>query len=296
MHRLTKITIQIFMAMMFMLAPVTARSSATCEGLFSPKTENKLPTAEPSNFQCDQACTDPAVLAHRLANHIEKETLMEADPSSAAGTRKSIRGFAIITAAMVASAAVTTHLTAELPKDMAFLSHLVGQVSTLGVFVLGAPIWEPISSAFRKFAFGLKDTSPTASDPALERQWHRAQGRYSLNAQMSRNVIQSFLLAAQSNFNTAREAMWSGRRELAIDQIAETAVRLRRLFGEIDPRDPSIALAVQSSFTRHVESPAAIEKDVMVRIEQNDSQAKSPLAQEYYRSLLDAWLKSPPSL
>ncbi len=293
MHRLIKIKIQIFMAMMFMLAPTAARSSATCEGLFSSKTENKVNALESSLLQCDQACADPTVLAHRIADHIEKEALAEATPSRASVVGKRIRGFAVITAAMVTSAAVSTHLTSELPKDMAFLSHLVGQVSTIGIFVLGAPIWEPISSAFRKFAFGLGDARATASDPMLEGQWQRTQGRYSLNAQMSRNVIQSFLLAAQSNFNTAREAMWSGRQNLAIDQIAETAVRLRRLFAEIDPRDPSIALAVQSSFTRHVELPAAIEKDVMARIEQNDSQAKSPLAQEYYRSLLDAWLKSP---
>lgn len=225
------------------------------------------------------------------------KTIQDASYDNALTTAKSLgkkaRGFAVITAAMVASAALSTHLTAELPKDMAFLSHLVGQVSTIGIFVLGAPIWEPISSAFRKYAFGLGTTNPlTTSDPTLEKLWQRTQGQYSLNAQMSRNVIQSFLLAAQASFASAREAMNSGRESLAVDQLAEAAVRQRRLFSEIDPQDPSVALAIHATFTRHVSEPRKLEVPIMRQIEIGDPQAAlSPSVRDYYQQLLKAWLE-----
>jgi hypothetical protein len=257
----------------FTLALFINRTSAqaTCSQLFNP-----------------QNGVNEAVLAHQIEQSLSTSVEMQKTFG------KKARGFAVITAAMVASAAVSTHLTAELPKDMAFLSHLVGQVSTIGIFVLGAPIWEPISSAFRKYAFGLgiEKTELKASDQALEKLWHQTQGRYSLNAQMSRNIIQSFLLSAHQSFGAAREAMLDGREALAIDQIAETAVRLRHLFGEIDPRDASIALAIQSSFTRHVKEPERLEATVMKQIETSDPQASTPEVQTYYRILLHVWLKS----
>lgn len=256
---------------------IAAKSASECSELFSSSTAN----------------VDDAA-ASKLAHEIEATLSKSQAVQSFFG--KKARGYVILTAAMVASAAVTTHLTAHLTTETAFLSTLVGQISTIGIFVLGAPIWQPISSAVQKFAFGIGNgkVDATGFDPELERLWQQTQSRYSINAQMSRNVIQSFLLAAHSSFSAAREARIQGNEALAVDQIAESAVRLRNLFGEIDPEDASIALAVQATFTRHVSDPFMLESAVMERIRLNDPQASTPDVDLYYRTLLRAWLSSKP--
>ena len=255
------------------LSPIYAKSAPECSELFSAENAS-VDVANASKF------------AHEIQDTLSKSQAVQ----SSFG--KKARGYAILTAAMIAIAALSTHLTAHLPKETAFLSTLVGQISTIGIFVLGAPIWQPISSAVQKFAFGLGKgkVGSTVFDPELEKLWQQTQSRYSINAQMSRNVIQSFLLAAHSSFSAAREARLEGNEALAVDQIAESAVRLRSLFGEIDPQDPSIALAVQSTFTRHVSDPTGLEFAVMERIRLNDHQASSPDVELYYRTLLRTWL------
>lgn len=257
-----------FLILSLFLYPFAALANPTCEDFF--RFETRISELD---------------LAHKIESEANQSPLIQ----KAFG--KKARGFAVITATMVASAALSTHLTSELPKDMAFLSALVGQISTIGIFVLGAPIWQPISSALHKFAFGLSaEKSEMTSDPALERLWQQTQARYSQNAQMSRNLIQSFLLATHANFSTAREAMREGRETLAIDQIAETAVRLRRLFSEIDPTDASVSLAVQSTFTRHVEDPQRLKAFVLNRIERDDPEFRASSVRLYYETLIQTWL------
>lgn len=222
-------------------------------------------------------------ISDRLTNSVEI--------SKRFGTKA--RGYVIISAAMVSSAAVSAHLTSALPSDMAFLSHLVSQVATIGIYVLGAPIWEPISSAFRKFAFGLNQLDTSAvlkSDPELESLWRKTQGHYSQNAQMSRNLIQSFLIAAHGNFTSARIAMRENEPQLAVEQISEMAIRMRRLFHELDPQDASVALAVRSTFTRHVAVTDRFKSQVFAKIQDDDPDFSEPEAQAYYAAILSSWL------
>lgn len=255
--------------MILCLTSVSAHGTPSCDGLFAPT-------------------NGEARLAHKVAARLS------ASPEILKKFGASSRGYIIISAAMVTSAALSAKLTHALPKDMEFLSNLVGQVSTIGIFVLGAPIWEPISSAFRKYAFGLKrsDTAaPAASDPALEVIWQRTQSQYSLNSQMSRNVVQAFLLAAHANFTSARIAMLEGDRKLAVAQVAEMAVRMRRLFAEIDPLDPSVRLAVQSTFARHIIDSHEILDDVITQIKNDDPEFRNASVEAYYQALLSCWLK-----
>lgn len=231
----------------------------------------------------------PMPLSKRLAYEARDQWEFSKELNRKYGKRA--RGYALISAAMVGSGMLGMELSKELPKEMAFVA---GQVSAIGIYMLGAPIWEPISSAFRKFAFGLGDkATPQNATPELEKQWSRTQSLYSVNGQMSRNVIQNFLIGARMTFTSAREAMVSGNRLLAIDQIAEIAVNLRRLFADIEPTNESIALAIQSSFTRHVPTSETFKNDVMRRIAEIDADLGDPLVADYYRALLKAWLEVP---
>jgi hypothetical protein len=200
-------------------------------------------------------------------------------------------GYAKLIGAMVGSAALTTYLSAHLDPHFQFVSLFLGQVSTLGVYVFGAPIWEPIVSKSRKVAFGVRTASVDQTDPRLEAIWFQTQGAYSINSQMSRNIVANFILGVQQNFYEAHRAFQSDNRNYAADQIAESAYRLKRLFKEIPPDDPSVAAAIHVAFTNHI----GIDRDFVALIWQNirsiDRDAESQESQWHYQQVLSVWLK-----
>ena len=73
-----------------------------------------------------------------------------------------------------------------------FLTIFLSQITALGVYVVGAPIWEPLTSAIR--ARGYMHTHPQDVDlqagslQELEDQYFRTNSMLSINAQMSRNI------------------------------------------------------------------------------------------------------------
>jgi hypothetical protein len=234
----------------------------------------------------DQAAELAKWTSERVAEDLEKK-----------GVRKiEARGYAILIAAMVGSAAATTYLTALLPPNFQFLSQLVQQISTLGVYVFGAPIWEPLSSGFRKLAFGVRGAGReaeegSARDPELESLWRRTQESYSLNAQMSRNVISQFIISVQQNFYEAHRAIQTQNVDYASDQVAEAAYRLRTLFKDIPPTEPSIATVVRATFTNHIAIDQAFVDLVMLKISRLDRYSETELARDYYRQIVDLWLR-----
>tara|TARA_B110001454_G_scaffold181094_1_gene174961 strand:- start:12763 stop:13569 length:807 start_codon:yes stop_codon:yes gene_type:complete len=231
---------------------------------------------------------EASILAHLASHGIEARA-----PSTSSLNRQQLRGYAVLVGTMIGSAALSTYVTAELPKNMTFLSQLVGQVATIGIYVFGAPIWEPISSKFRKIAFGLKNdtVAPVATDNALEKLWQKTQNNYSLNAQMSRNVVNSLLLAIQNQFHHARIAIHTGDKELVSDLMAEAAVRMRQLFAEVDPDDSAVALVAQSSFTRHVQNKSEIKELIWIKIQAFDDEARTNAGRVYYQALISSWFK-----
>lgn len=207
---------------------------------------------------------------------------------------REVRGYAILSAAMLASAATATYLNSALPDNFQFLSQFVAQVSTLGVYMMGAPIWEPLSSKFRKLAFGVRrrggvDASRLSESEGFEQTWRRTQETYSLNAQMSRNLINQFIVTLNQNFFEAFRAIKSGERNYATDQIGEAAVRLRTLFKEISPEDISLANAVRTSFANHVVTDAAFIDEVLKKVEALDPAAHTREAQQFYQRLFVTW-------
>lgn len=212
------------------------------------------------------------------------------------------RGYSILIATMIASAAATTYLSSALPPDFQFISHFLAQISTLGVYVFGAPIWEPLSSGFRKIAFGVRQgevgagAGSTELDREFESLWRRTQENYSLNQQMSRNVITQFLISVHQNFYEAYRAAHDRNPEYAADQVAEAAVRLRTLFREIAPDDPSLVGAIQAAFTHHVAVDEAFAQSVARRIANLDERALSDEGRSYYQRIFSAWLGQSPTL
>ncbi len=219
------------------------------------------------------------------------------------GLHKNARGYAVIITTMLLTASVSSYISATVAKDYPFLTYFISQVSLLGIVVIGAPIWEPVSSYFRKFAFNIKNNgSQQNADPYLEKMWFESQEKFSLNSQMSRNVVVSALTNIQTTLYEANLAFTNGRIDYAIQQIASIAVRLRLLFMEIKPNDEHIALAFRSIFTSHlthnltpVKSLGAqnknpdLKSEILNKISVLDRDFNDE-SSAYYKTLLQTWL------
>ena len=238
------------------------------------------------------------IVAQKIAQNISHEAsaLAEVDLAKKGISGPQKRGYAILIGSMVGSAALTTYLGSHLNSDLQFLSIFLAQVSTLGVYVVGAPIWEPISSRFRQMAFGIgKDSSLDAVglNPQLEATWLRTQENYSLNAQMSRNIITQFIVSVKQNFYEAQRAYSTSDNNFSADQVAEAAFRLRLLYKEISPDDVSVAAAINSAFTNHIVVDSTFVELVWSKIRILDPNFDLVENRQYYRLALQSWLKMP---
>jgi hypothetical protein len=221
--------------------------------------------------------------AHKISGAVSRHYVKARDFA------KRNRGYAVIIATMVTTAAVTTYLTAALPKDLQFLSQFVSQVGTIGIYVFGAPVWEPLASAFRKMAFGFSEGAPQKAESELEQLWRNTQNKYSLNAQMSRNVVNAFIFNAQHIFYAAHKAITEGDEAYAIDQLSMIAVRMHKLFAEIPPDEESVTQAIRASFTRHIPKAHLLYGPLLAQIQVIDPD-KRPETLEFYKELLNIWL------
>lgn len=204
-------------------------------------------------------------------------------------------GYTLIAGTMVGTAAATSYLTTILPGEAKFLTQLISQLSTLGIYIMGTPIWEPLASYFRARAFRMSSEN---LNPAMihslegyEQIWQNGQRVYSINAQMARNIINQFIIATQQNFALAHHAMHRGDRDYAGSQIAEAAVRMRRLFAEVPPNEPSVALAVRATFSQHINIDQNFRNFVWLQIVGFDKEGVlQESVQNYYQQLISAWL------
>ncbi len=205
------------------------------------------------------------------------------------------RGYAVIVSVMLFSAGVSSFISAHIAKDYPFMTYFISQLSILGIVVIGAPIWEPLSSYVRSKAFRLKkDFNPNNSfdKSYLEELWHETQLKYSINSQMSRNVVTSALNNIQLNLYHSYKAFQEGDKHYAILQISSMAVRLRTLFSEIHPRDEQVQLAFRSilSIEELKNKNPDLKSEILKKISELDPDSVHPQNQGYYQNLVAAWL------
>lgn len=266
-----------------------ASSEPECGDFVVKATMSDKSLAESLREACEPTSCSQAKMSRSIYNHIKLKI------SATKAFTKKHRGYAFLITTMVASAAVTSHLTSALPKEFIFLSQLISQISTIGIYVMGAPLWEPISSKLRQMAFGVGH-NPFSKTPeknvGLEDVWQLTQQTYSLNAQMSRNIVNSFITSSLQNFFEAYRAARDGNEAYAIDQIAAAAVRYRHLFSDLPPDNPDIALAVRTTFTQHVSVSTQFRSLVSEKVLIYDPDSTRPENQKFYEDLLRNWLGS----
>jgi hypothetical protein len=208
---------------------------------------------------------------------------------------RKVRAYAFFIGTMVGTAALTTHITASLPPNAKFLSQLVAQISTLGIYVLGAPLLERISSPLRRWAFSMSENGTERHaqqfehDP-LDHQYVMTQSTYSQNAQMGRNVLNGTLSLVRYGL---QHAFWllqpdstkeaSIARAYAAEQIVELAIRMRKLAADVPLESEHLQVVVKTAFpVRFISEPHLLREQVRKRIEELDLEAQQDMRVQYY--------------
>ncbi|MDE3269427.1 MAG: hypothetical protein OYH77_03980 [Pseudomonadota bacterium] len=175
-----------------------------------------------------------------------------------------------------------------------FINVFVPIVTGMGVFSIGAPLWDPARSFIRRWAFANNqfsnkpDTSTYPSRPELEAYWMEMQRHFSINAQISRNTLSAALVLLTPTLQDARHAYDAGRYEYAAAQIAKSLVQLRYIYSELMPDQPLLVASVRSYFSIVAPHHKQQFKQQIVKIALT-LDPRSPTDADFYEGAVQAW-------
>ena len=98
-----------------------------------------------------------------------------------------------------------------------FVNVFVPIITGMGVFSIGAPLWDPARSFVRRWAFANNqfsknpDAAKYPSRPDLEAYWMEMQKSFSVNAQISRNTLSAFLVLVSPSLQDIRFSYAAGK-------------------------------------------------------------------------------------
>jgi len=202
---------------------------------------------------------------------------------------RNVKAYAAISSVMIGSSSLVAYLSTLVSKDHPALSYFVAtflsQITSLGVYVVGAPIWEPLQSKIRAFAYRMtgtyQDNLPTHN--FLERQYFKTNKALSLNEQMSRNVIKDYIKTLTQTLYFAKRASVENDYDYITSQLAEIAVRLRFLYPDVNPTNKIVVNAVHAGFTDFIVAPESYVARTLAKIKELD-----PVND--YGKTIEAWL------
>ena len=172
-----------------------------------------------------------------------------------------------------------------------FIRVFIPIVTGIGVFSVGAPLWDPAKSFIRRWAFANNQFSGKTkkkypSRPELESHWLDMQKYFSVNAQISRNTISAFLVLATPTLQDARHALDDKRYQYAAAQIAKSIVQMRYIYSEIPPDQPILVMSVRS-YLYGLDLPNSFLHEVFrIAVKLDPLQ---PADEKFYASAIRAW-------
>ena len=212
-------------------------------------------------------------------------------------------GYGVALSAVILSAYLGAKLNEALARvnmseaSRDFIRVFIPIITGFGVFSVGAPLWDPVRSSIRRWAFSSNQFSKKRAPfegkypqrPDLEQHWLDMQKYFSVNAQISRNTLSQFLVLISPSMEDFRLAYDQQRYQYAAAQLAKVMVQMRFLYSEIAPDDVILAVSIQS-YLVNIKPSAEFLLSVL-----NSAMTLDPLGSEelsgfgYYRSCLKAW-------
>ena len=180
-----------------------------------------------------------------------------------------------------------------------FVRVFIPILTGFGVFSVGAPLWDPLKSFVRRWAFASNQRSRQEdafagkypNRPDLEAYWLQMQKYFSVNAQISRNTLSAFLMLITSSLQDARRAYDEQRYDYAAAQYAKVMVQMRFLYSELTPSNPILTATIQS-YLRGI-APAQEFFDNILSITTELDPLKDELdGRAYYVRCIRAWFNA----
>ncbi|MCB0357315.1 MAG: hypothetical protein KDD40_09925 [Bdellovibrionales bacterium] len=274
MYRFTFISIFIYNA-------IISPAYGNCDqDLQSSPTLTSTPQANIEEFAQDltQECATPACEPQKMSQWLFKNLINDRG-----------RAYAAISAVMIGSSSLAAFLSSLVSQESPALSYFVAtflsQVSTLGFVVVGAPLWEPLQSKIRAMAYKVtgQHQEQKTTNSFLDRQYFATNKILTLNEQMSRNITHYYTLALRQTFLEAKKLALREEDDYVAAQIAETAVRLRAWFPDVNPQGKEVLFAIHKAFTEFIDQPQKYIPLVLEHIRQMDTEND-------YSETVTAWL------
>jgi len=159
-----------------------------------------------------------------VANNIERVAKIEKGFGQA-------KAYAGIVSVMVVTSVIQGKLIPLIPQNFNFLSNLISIFAAYGIYVVGEPILSPLTSWLRKKAFNLQTAelikqASAEQNHLFEQVWKATQEKLSINAQMSRNIVGSYIQATVGNFIEMRRFLIAGDFHEASVQLSSAIMQL----------------------------------------------------------------------
>lgn len=235
-----------------------------------------------------EACASRRVCnAETIAKTVEKEV------KAVGGDTRKIRGYAILIAAMVAGAAVSSKVGEMIPANAQFMASLIGAQTAIILHSIGEPVLGPMLAWVRQRMFGISaetDDEGTVRSANLEEMWARTQASYNLNAQMSRNIINGYIGTVQAGLYILQDKSYALEDKRVVSSIAELIVRIHRLYADVQFDDPNVLLAVYVSIGEETTLSPEFAKAVRAKIDEFDRDSTQHENREFYDGLINTWL------
>ena len=177
-----------------------------------------------------------------------------------------------------------------------FVRVFIPIITGFGVFSIGAPLWEPLKSFVRRWAFANNQQSNKddafageyPQRPELEAYWVQMQKYFSVNAQISRNTLSAFLMLITSSLQDASRAYDEQRFDYAAAQYAKVMVQMRFLYSELTPTNPILAATMQSYLRKITPSQEFLNEILRITTELDPLKDKIG-GRDYYVLCIRTW-------
>ena len=177
-----------------------------------------------------------------------------------------------------------------------FVRVFIPILTGFGVFSVGAPLWDPVKSFIRRWAFANNQRSREEDAfagkypkrPELEAYWLQMQKYFSINAQISRNTLSSFLMLVTSSLQDARRAYDEQNFDYAATQYAKVMVQMRFLYSELTPSNPILTATIHS-YLRGSDHPQEFLDEILSITAELDPLKNKIDGRDYYVRCIRAW-------
>lgn len=245
-----------------------------------------------------QGCSEKDVariVANSIKNSFNKFSEYKAHASK-------IRGYAILTGISVGIAISSQLVKGSLPHQVQWLTDFVTIASSIGLYKVGAPLWDYVAGITSRGAFRVKDGKSffrnSEEIARYEKHYRILQEKMTPREQQQTARFSSLLNTVESTLSSALESIQSkdpskGGIERAAARIANAAIKARKFFPEVTADDLDLVRTIQMAFTQFLPTDGTREKLyslVLAQIEKYDEAFKDAETAAVYQKTIRLWV------